>query len=74
MIRISTPSQTPPLRRFGHGTCVIADSLAVSVGGFGEQKGKHMRVTEVTFTDLVTMETQFVNMSVDNKVVEGNLN
>ncbi|XP_052802199.1 tRNA wybutosine-synthesizing protein 4-like isoform X2 [Mya arenaria] len=75
-----------PLQRFGHVTCrllpqdtagllprdttELLPQSVVNLGGFGEQGGKHMRVTELVITDLTTLESQIVNPNVDNKLVE----
>jgi len=62
---------TNRLQRFGHVTCGLVPGLVLTVGGFGEQAGKHMRVTEMVFTDLHSFESYKVTPDVDNRIMEG---
>ncbi|KAH3885350.1 hypothetical protein DPMN_009344 [Dreissena polymorpha] len=68
------PLQNTSLRRFGHVTsCVTSPqggACALTVGGFGEQEGRHMRVSEMVALDTASMETQTVFPDQDNKHVE----
>lgn len=69
MIHLSAQDQKP-LRRFGHAASLMGTKQVVCVGGFGEQAGKHMRVTDIILVDFDTMETRVVNPNVDNRKVE----
>lgn len=64
-------SDKQPVRRFGHATSMLGTRQAVCVGGFGEQAGKHMRVTDIIVVDTESMDTRIVNPNVDNRKIEG---
>lgn len=68
-----TPLQNSSLRRFGHVTSPQGGGCVLTLGGFGEQAGRHMRVSEMVALDTVSMETQIVYPDQDNKQVEGQL-
>ncbi|KAL4224096.1 Leucine carboxyl methyltransferase 2 [Mactra antiquata] len=69
-IKLSFTNPKQPFKRFGHCSTQLSPNLVFSAGGFGEQAGKHMRVTDILLVDLVTMETSLFNPNVDNKKIE----
>jgi hypothetical protein len=71
MVKVSRVTGTRVIRRFGHATAQLGTGQAVCVGGFGEQEGKHMRVTDIVLVDSVTMAIKVINPCVDNRLIEG---
>ncbi|XP_060073537.1 tRNA wybutosine-synthesizing protein 4-like [Ylistrum balloti] len=62
-----------PLLRFGHSsTRLHGSSFLVTVGGFGEQGGKHRRLIDVVVTDLATFDSRIHYPTVDTKAIEVN--
>ncbi|XP_069110693.1 tRNA wybutosine-synthesizing protein 4-like [Argopecten irradians] len=62
-----------PLLRFGHSSALLNGcSYFVTVGGFGEQGGKHRRLIDVVVTDLNTFDSRIHYPTVDPKTVEVN--
>ncbi|OWF51041.1 tRNA wybutosine-synthesizing protein 4-like [Mizuhopecten yessoensis] len=62
-----------PMLRFGHSsTHLHGNNFFVTVGGFGEQYGKHRRLIDVVVTDLTTYGSRFHYPSVDPKTIEVN--
>ncbi|XP_008057822.1 tRNA wybutosine-synthesizing protein 4 [Carlito syrichta] len=43
---ITSDSQGPTLKRYGHASVLLSPDTIVSAGGFGEQEGQHCRVTK----------------------------
>jgi len=70
-----TPVKTSSLLlRFGHSSIRFhGNKSLLTVGGFGEQGGKHRRLIDIAITDLETMETTIILPDVDPKVVEGKM-
>ncbi|XP_033762266.1 tRNA wybutosine-synthesizing protein 4-like isoform X2 [Pecten maximus] len=62
-----------PLLRFGHSSTHLHGSrFFVTVGGFGEQGGKHRRLIDVVVTDLKTFNSRIHYPTVDPKTIEVN--
>ena len=54
---LTHPSKkSKPLLRFGHGSTLIGNNHVITVGGFGEQNGRHMRVTETVLVNTKTLQ------------------
>ena len=70
-IKLTPVKSTNPFYRFGHVTSSLGSDWLMSAGGFGEQNGKHMRVTEVTLANSETLESFTFDPKVNNKDVEG---
>lgn len=43
---VTSDSQGPNLKRYGHASALLSPCIIVSTGGFGEQDGKHCRVSK----------------------------
>ncbi|XP_045172598.2 tRNA wybutosine-synthesizing protein 4-like [Mercenaria mercenaria] len=70
MVEVSSCDSKQLIRRFGHATARWGTSLAVCIGGFGEQAGKHMRVTDIVLIDMDTLKVKVINPNVDNRTFE----
>ncbi|XP_008572238.1 PREDICTED: tRNA wybutosine-synthesizing protein 4 [Galeopterus variegatus] len=43
---VSSDSQSPNLKRYGHDSVLLSPGIILSAGGFGEQEGRHCRVSK----------------------------
>lgn len=43
---VTSDSQGPDLKRYGHASVLLSQGLILSTGGFGEQEGRHCRVSK----------------------------
>ena len=70
-IKVSSSRTPSSFCRFGHVTADLGSDWLMSVGGFGEQGGKHMRVTDITLTSTRSLEIINIDPQVNNKDIEG---
>lgn len=43
---VASDSQDPQLKRYGHASVLLSPGIILSAGGFGEQEGRHCRVSK----------------------------
>ena len=70
-IKLKSVKTANPFCRFGHVTTSLGSDWLMSVGGFGEQGGKHLRVTDVTLANSRTWEIFNIDPKVNNREIEG---
>ncbi|KAJ8314208.1 hypothetical protein KUTeg_008769 [Tegillarca granosa] len=57
------------IKRIGHSSTELhSNHIVVTIGGFGEQEGKHKRLTNMTLLDLHTNNTCDMGLDVDDDV------
>nr|XP_012622068.1 tRNA wybutosine-synthesizing protein 4 isoform X2 [Microcebus murinus] len=44
---VTSDSQGPNLKRYGHASVLLSPDIILSAGGFGEQEGRHCRVSKL---------------------------
>ena len=71
-IDLSSAKSPVAFQRFGHVTSRIESDWLMCLGGFGNQQGKHMRVTYITFINSTTLEVINIDQKVNNREIEGN--
>lgn len=59
--------------RFGHASTVV-NGVIVTVAGFGEEYGKHQRLSSIVVTDAKTFKSKLLNLDVDLDQIESKLN
>ncbi|XP_046374942.2 tRNA wybutosine-synthesizing protein 4-like [Haliotis rufescens] len=63
-VEVST-AETSSIKRFSHTSSKLGEQFIVTVGGFGEQDGRHQRISEVNMTDIETMNGYSVKANDD---------
>lgn len=57
------------IKRIGHSSSELhCNHIVVTIGGFGEQEGKHKRLTNLTLLDLQTNDTCDIGLDVGDDV------
>lgn len=69
LISIKPIPNVMPLMRIGHASMIIGDVI-ITIGGFGEEGGKHQRLSSVTVTDIKSFNSKVLHLEVDLKTTE----
>ncbi|XP_062571126.1 tRNA wybutosine-synthesizing protein 4-like [Saccostrea cucullata] len=70
-VTVKEGSASHSIWRFGHSSLLLEDGHSlVSFGGFGEEKGKHCRILDLTITDIKTSQSYIVPVKVNPREVQ----
>ncbi|CAG2222270.1 LCMT2 [Mytilus edulis] len=68
-VTVEALAEMTSILRFGHASTVV-NGVIVTVAGFGEEYGKHQRLSSIVVTDAKTFKSKLLNLDVDLDQIE----